>query len=103
MPTLIRLVITLLFLAGLAYAGMFALVMMVEPEPRETTIRIPTTELLGERAPGLPGQAPAPALPGGPAAPAASPAPAAEPAAAAAAEPAAEAPAQAPAEAPASP
>ena len=83
MPTLIRLVITLLFLVGLAYAGMFALVAMVEPTPKETTIRIPTSELLGERAPGLPGQAPAPATPGGPAAPAATPAPAAAPAAAA--------------------
>ena len=84
MPTLIRLLITLLFLAGLAYAGMFALVTMVEPSPKETTIRIPTGELLGERAPGLPGQTPAPAAPGAPAAPtvpAAGPAPAAAPAA----------------------
>ena len=91
MPTLIRLVITLLFLAGLAYAGMFALVTMVEPSPKETTIRIPTGELLGERAPGLPGQTPAPAAPGAPTAPAAGPAPAAAPAA------------EAPAVAPASP
>ncbi|MDB5623581.1 MAG: hypothetical protein JWR39_2144 [Devosia sp.] len=83
MPTLIRLVITLLFLVGLAYAGMFALVATVKPEPRETTIRIPTTELLGERAPGLPGQAPAPAVPAAsstPAAPAEEPATAAAPA-----------------------
>ena len=91
MPTLIRLLITLLFLAGLAYAGMFALVTMVEPSPKETTIRIPTGELLGERAPGLPGQTPAPAAPGAPTAPAAGPAPAAAPAA------------EAPAAAPASP
>ncbi|MDP2780526.1 MAG: histidine kinase, partial [Devosia sp.] len=31
MPTLIRLIITLLFLAGLVYAGMVALVSFVEP------------------------------------------------------------------------
>ena len=73
MPTLIRLVISLLFLAGLAYAGMFALVAFVEPTPKETTIRIPARELLGGGAPALPGQA----------------APAAEPAAEAAQEPAA--------------
>jgi hypothetical protein len=64
MPTLIRLVITLLFLAGLVYAGMFVLVHMVEPTPKEVTVRIPARELLGESAPALPGQsAPAPAAP----------------------------------------
>jgi hypothetical protein len=57
MPTLIRLVITLLFLAGLVYAGMFALVAFVEPTPKETTIRIPARDLLGGGAPALPGQA----------------------------------------------
>ena len=42
MPTLIRLIITLLFrVAGLVYAGMFALVAFVEPTPKEVTIRIP--------------------------------------------------------------
>ncbi|WP_348983123.1 hypothetical protein [Devosia sp. 1566] len=85
MPTLIRLLVTLLILVGLAYAGMFALVLSVKPTPKETTIRIPTNELLGESAPGLPGQTRAPA-----------PAPAAEPAPAAPAD-------AAPAEAPASP
>jgi hypothetical protein len=73
MPTLIRLLVTLLILVGLAYAGMFALVMSVKPTPKETTIRIPTNELLGESAPGLPGQARAPA-PAPEAAPAAAPA-----------------------------
>lgn len=48
MPTLFRLLISLLFLAGLAYAGMFALVTFVEPTPREVSQRIPTRELLGE-------------------------------------------------------
>ena len=59
MPTLIRLIITLLFLAGLVYAGMIALVAFVEPTPKETTIRIPARELLGGGAPALPGTAPA--------------------------------------------
>jgi len=59
MPTLIRLIITLLFLAGLVYAGMVALVAFVEPTPKETTIRIPARELLGGGAPALPGTAPA--------------------------------------------
>jgi hypothetical protein len=48
MPTLFRLLITLLFLGGLAYAGMFALVTFVEPTPKEVSQRIPTRELLGE-------------------------------------------------------
>lgn len=65
MPTLIRLVITLLFLAGLVYAGMFALVSYVQPTPKEVTIRIPSRDLLGGGAPALPGStaAPAPAEP----------------------------------------
>jgi hypothetical protein len=48
MPTLFRLLITLLFLAGLVYAGMFALVTFVEPTPKQVSQRIPTRELLGE-------------------------------------------------------
>jgi hypothetical protein len=55
MPTLFRLLITLLFLGGLAYAGMIALVAFVEPTPKEVTIRIPQRDLLGGGAPGLPG------------------------------------------------
>lgn len=70
MPTLIRLIIVLLFLAGLAYAGMFALVAFVEPTQKEQTIRIPTRDLLGGGAPALPGQAaPAEAPTSEPAAP----------------------------------
>jgi hypothetical protein len=60
MPTLFRLLITILFLAGLVYAGMFALVSFVEPKPEEKTMRIPTRELLGETnatRPGLPAPA----------------------------------------------
>lgn len=60
MPTLIRLLITLLFLAGLVYAGMIALISFVEPEPREVTIPIRTQELLNGGQRPLPGtQAPA--------------------------------------------
>ena len=59
MPTLIRLIITLLFLAGLVYAGMFALVVFVEPTPKDVTIRIPQRDLLSGGQPTLPGtQAP---------------------------------------------
>ena len=56
MPTLFRLLITLLFLAGLVYAGMIALVAFVEPTPKEVTIRIPQRELLGGGQAGLPGR-----------------------------------------------
>ena len=59
MPTLIRLIITLLFLAGLVYAGMVALITFVEPTPKEETIRIPQRDLLSGGQPALPGtQAP---------------------------------------------
>jgi hypothetical protein len=51
MPTLFRLLITLLFLGGLVYAGMFALVTFVEPNPREVSQRVPTRDLLGETGP----------------------------------------------------
>lgn len=48
MPTLFRLIITLLFLVGLAYAGMFALVAFVEPTPKPVSQRLPARVLLGE-------------------------------------------------------
>lgn len=60
MPTLFRLLITILFLAGLVYAGMFALVSFVEPNPKDVTLRIPTRELLGEAAPTRPAGLPTP-------------------------------------------
>lgn len=60
MPTLFRLLITILFLAGLVYAGMFALVSFVEPNPKDVTQRIPTRELLGETAPTRPVGMPTP-------------------------------------------
>lgn len=46
MPTLIRLIVILLVLAGLAYGGMFALVAMVEPEEKEVVVRIPARDLV---------------------------------------------------------
>lgn len=50
MPTLFRLLITLLFLGGLAYAGMFALVTFVKPEQEAVSQRVPTRDLLGDTA-----------------------------------------------------
>lgn len=46
MPTLIRLVVILLVLVGLAYGAMFALVTMVTPNEKEVTVRIPARDLL---------------------------------------------------------
>lgn len=42
MPTLIRLIVLLLILAGLVFGGMIALVHYVNPEPHEITVRIPS-------------------------------------------------------------
>ncbi len=41
MPTLTRLVLTLIVLAGLGYATVYALATFVEPAPREITVRVP--------------------------------------------------------------
>ena len=60
MPTLFRLLITLIFLGGLVFAGMFALVSFVEPSPKDVELRIPTRELLGESAPARPAGLPTP-------------------------------------------
>ncbi|MHA6300302.1 hypothetical protein [Devosia sp. CAU 1758] len=57
MPSLIRLFITLIFLAGLAFASMFALVTFVKPTPKEVSQRVPTRELLGETEASRPGAA----------------------------------------------
>ncbi|MGV8856014.1 MAG: histidine kinase [Devosia sp.] len=57
MPTLIRLIITLLFLAGLVYVGMFALVAYVQPTPKQVSIHIPARDLLGGGNAALPGSA----------------------------------------------
>lgn len=53
MPTLIRLVVIVLVLVGLAYGGMLALVAAVDPDEKDITIRIPARDLVAapERAP----------------------------------------------------
>ena len=53
MPTLLRLLVILLVLVGLAYGGMFALVAAVDPGEKEITVRIPTRNLIAapEREP----------------------------------------------------
>ena len=45
MPTLIRLFVVLLVLAGLALAGMLALSVLVNPTPKEIRVKIPAREL----------------------------------------------------------
>ena len=46
MPTLIRLFVILLVLAGLGYGAMFGLVAAVTPKQKDVTIRIPARELV---------------------------------------------------------
>jgi hypothetical protein len=45
MPTLFRFLMTLLILAGIAYGAMYALVLFVEPNRGEMTVRIPPERL----------------------------------------------------------
>lgn len=51
MPTLIRLFIVLVVLAGLVFAGMIALTIMVDPGEKDITIKIPARELVPPSAP----------------------------------------------------
>ena len=51
MPTLIRLFIVLVVLAGLGFAGMIALTMLVDPGEKDVTIKIPPRELVPPSAP----------------------------------------------------
>ena len=46
MPTLIRLFLVLAVLAGLGFAGMFALTVLVNPGEKDITIKIPPRELV---------------------------------------------------------
>jgi hypothetical protein len=46
MPTLIRLLLVLIVLAGLGLAGMFALTVFVDPGEKDITIKIPARELV---------------------------------------------------------
>ena len=45
MPSLIRLLVFLGLIAAAIYGGMIALVMLVEPTPREMTVRVPNERL----------------------------------------------------------
>lgn len=49
MPTLFRFLTTLLFIAGIIYGGMYALVLYVEPKKGEMTVRIPAERLNQQR------------------------------------------------------
>ncbi len=53
MPTLIRLFIVLIVLAGLGFAGMIALTMMVDPGEKDITIKIPARELVPAEGPEI--------------------------------------------------
>jgi hypothetical protein len=50
MPTLIRLLVVLLVLAGIAFGAMFALVATVTPRAKQVTIRIPARDLVPSAA-----------------------------------------------------
>ncbi len=45
MPSLIRFLFTLAVIGGIIYGGMWALVMYVEPKPREMSVRIPSDRI----------------------------------------------------------
>jgi hypothetical protein len=45
MPTLIRFLLFLVFLAALAFGGMIALTALVEPQEKEITMRVPAQDL----------------------------------------------------------
>ena len=66
MPTLIRLIVALLFLGGLGFAGLFALTVFVDPGQKQITVKIPTrdmvlTPVVAQPAPVVAEAAPAPA------------------------------------------
>lgn len=42
MPSLIRFLVFCGVIAGIVYGAMYALVIFVEPRPREITVRVPT-------------------------------------------------------------
>lgn len=45
MPSLIRLLVVIGLIAGAVYGSMIALVLLVEPKPREMTVRVPAERL----------------------------------------------------------
>jgi hypothetical protein len=46
MPTLIRLIVALVFLGGLGFAGLLALTIFVNPGQKLVTVKIPQRELV---------------------------------------------------------
>jgi hypothetical protein len=87
MPTLIRLLVVLLVLAGIAFGAMFALVATVTPRDKQVTIRIPARDLVPSATndplvrreidtsrPAIPVEAPAAETPATPTVPADAPA-----------------------------
>jgi hypothetical protein len=54
MPSLIRFVILLIFIAGVVYGGMIALVAFVPMEQREVTVRLPANAIFGTEQQGSP-------------------------------------------------
>ncbi|HEY4199073.1 MAG TPA: hypothetical protein VGM83_00795 [Devosiaceae bacterium] len=53
MPTLIRLIVALLFLVGLGYGALYALTVMVDPGVKEITVKIPPRDLNPQAADSL--------------------------------------------------
>ena len=45
MPSLIRFIFIIAVLAGIVYGGMWALAVLVEPPPREMSVRIPSDRM----------------------------------------------------------
>lgn len=45
MPSLIRFLIAVGFIGGLVYGGMLALVTLVDPQPREISVRVAPDQL----------------------------------------------------------
>ena len=45
MPTLIRLIVALLFLGAICFGGLFALTLFVKPVEKQITVKIPQREL----------------------------------------------------------
>lgn len=48
MPSLLRFLIVILFLAGLVFGAMVALPIFVTPAEKEVTVRIPARDLFGD-------------------------------------------------------
>lgn len=46
MPTLIRLIVALLFIGALGFAGLFALTLYVDPGEKPITVKIPQRDLV---------------------------------------------------------